>query len=183
MAKKKKQNRRRDYEKYLDSTHWQNLRQEKFKTAPNCQNCGSDKYLHVHHIRYRNLIDCVVGDLVVLCVYCHKDFHKGVVRQCKKISECELPQIKEVIQFYRKHPKLKGSKAGPLSRLQIEVRKLIRSFCSRRFPAEGTRQFIDSLEEAYRNHSVGNLVQTIGEHGAHFEEGQMEEELEATSEQ
>jgi len=41
-----------------------------------CQNCGSSKYLHVHHqTRRSKLGDDALDNLITLCVTCHQKQH------------------------------------------------------------------------------------------------------------
>lgn len=66
------------YEKYIKSKHWAALKGEKAKLArKRCAIC----YLHCghidcHHLRYGNLYDVKVTDLVWLCRECHSIAHK-----------------------------------------------------------------------------------------------------------
>jgi 5-methylcytosine-specific restriction endonuclease McrA len=44
-----------------------------------CQNCGSSKDLHVHHLVKRSeLGDDVEENLITLCTLCHKKIHLGL---------------------------------------------------------------------------------------------------------
>ncbi len=65
---------------YLLSDHWKALRSEKLRINPACQNCGFGRRLDVHHLRYRNLYDVLVTDLVTLCRRCHEKMHKNNFR-------------------------------------------------------------------------------------------------------
>lgn len=69
--------RKQRYHQYLASDHWTNLKVEKFALNGHrlCECCSSPTQPSVHHINYRNLIDCTVNDLVVLCRQCHEVFH------------------------------------------------------------------------------------------------------------
>lgn len=65
-----------EYQKYLNSPHWQKIRQEVFKEyGHRCDQCGSSKNLRVHHITYENLGEEQISDLVPLCEDCHKKLH------------------------------------------------------------------------------------------------------------
>lgn len=64
------------YKEYLQTDHWQKLREEALKRAGNrCQVCAYRKNLHVHHNTYKNIGNEDIEDLVVLCWKCHKTFH------------------------------------------------------------------------------------------------------------
>lgn len=75
------------YTDYLKSKHWFQLRQLKLEQATyRCERCGENKNLEVHHIFYRNLLDCKLYDLQVLCDICHKDIH-GIDKGLSKIKK------------------------------------------------------------------------------------------------
>ena len=64
------------YLAYLQSREWASLRKAKFnQDGYACQVCGSTFRIRVHHIRYRNLADVILSDLVVMCEVCHDDYH------------------------------------------------------------------------------------------------------------
>ncbi len=70
-----------DYQKYLQSEHWQNTR----KTALTdrnyrCEKCGRRGPLHVHHLTYANLGAERPEDLQVLCEQCHRWEHFPMCR-------------------------------------------------------------------------------------------------------
>lgn len=65
-----------EYQKYLNSPHWQKIRQAVFKEyGHRCDHCGSPKNLHIHHITYEHLGEEEISDLVPLCEDCHKRLH------------------------------------------------------------------------------------------------------------
>lgn len=65
-----------DYQTYLKSSHWQEIRKKVFKEyGYRCDQCGSTKNLHIHHITYENLGEEDISDLVPLCENCHKKLH------------------------------------------------------------------------------------------------------------
>lgn len=69
------------YVEYLDSEHWQTLRQQKLLAVDNrCEKCGAYPKrlpggslggLDVHHLTYERLWNEPLDDLEVLCVRCH----------------------------------------------------------------------------------------------------------------
>lgn len=63
---------------YLKSEHWRRLKNSKLRSQPFCENCGTERTLDVHHIRYRNLYDVQLSDLQVLCRFCHAKEHGQV---------------------------------------------------------------------------------------------------------
>ena len=65
-----------EYKQYLNSPHWQKIRQAVFKEyGHRCDHCGSSKNLHIHHITYEHLGEEEISDLVPLCEDCHKRLH------------------------------------------------------------------------------------------------------------
>lgn len=61
---------------YLKSDHWKSLKARKLVQNPNCSGCWSNAHLDVHHIRYRNLYDVDLSDLLTLCRACHIKEHE-----------------------------------------------------------------------------------------------------------
>jgi 5-methylcytosine-specific restriction endonuclease McrA len=69
-------NRRYYREEYLKSDHWKQLRIEKLKQQNyQCEKCGEQRYLDVHHEAYHSLYNVRLDDLQVLCRKCHKEVH------------------------------------------------------------------------------------------------------------
>jgi len=82
------------YQEYLQSDHWKNLRRVKLEQAGyKCSKCGSAFTLQVHHLNYRNILDVNEKDLVVLCRYCHEKEH-GIKSNARPIS----PNTRELLK-------------------------------------------------------------------------------------
>jgi hypothetical protein len=64
-----------DYERYIKSKDWQCKRYQKLEEIDYCEECGSTKNLHVHHLTYDNFMDEPMEDLQVLCKECHMKVH------------------------------------------------------------------------------------------------------------
>jgi len=65
------------YQVYLQSPHWKQLRAEKWKRShKRCGICGSKEQLQVHHMVYRQIYDVQLTDLRVLCDTCHETTHR-----------------------------------------------------------------------------------------------------------
>lgn len=60
---------------YLLSEHWKSLRKSKLSANPTCELCPSKDTPDVHHLRYKNLFDVEVSDLMTLCRSCHDQEH------------------------------------------------------------------------------------------------------------
>lgn len=69
---------------YLKSEHWKVLRREKLKLNHVCEKCGAKRYVEPHHLKYRNLYDVTVCDLLSLCRKCHREEHKVIINRKKK---------------------------------------------------------------------------------------------------
>lgn len=67
-----------DYEAYLASGHWAELRDHALHLACHaCQVCNSPHDLVVHHRTYERIGNEDIADLTVLCSECHDLFHAG----------------------------------------------------------------------------------------------------------
>lgn len=69
-----------EYAAYLESDHWKNLRAAKIKRdGAACKDCGSTRFIQVHHLNYRNIFDVILDDLKVVCRVCHEKIH-GIIK-------------------------------------------------------------------------------------------------------
>lgn len=66
-----------DYELYLTSEHWSQLREQALnRVNRRCEACRSVKCLQGHHLLYRRVLtDCTAEDIMALCDRCHKTWH------------------------------------------------------------------------------------------------------------
>ena len=67
------------YGDFLKSSYWKNVKKEVLKRDKNtCSECGSNKYLHVHHLSYSHHFEehLHLEDLITLCKSCHEKTHK-----------------------------------------------------------------------------------------------------------
>lgn len=88
------------YNDYINSDHWENLRKYKLaKSGRRCFNCGTAQRLHVHHINYRNLTDCTIDDLVVLCCVCHDALHAYLSRMNLRAHDAAARDIRRILQI------------------------------------------------------------------------------------
>lgn len=65
-----------DYENYLKTSHWQELKQRIYAKYRQCQNCGAKRGLDVHHKTYERLGHEKLSDLRLLCRECHYRTHR-----------------------------------------------------------------------------------------------------------
>jgi len=121
------------YNKYLNSKHWRELREDAFRFyGRHCFYCPEKTSgLEVHHIKYKkDLTDCMVKDVVPLCKCCHYEAHQNVHR---------LDKIKrDVLKFYKNNTKKNGKKKkraekNPEGKKYLEDR-------SKRFQATGNKK-------------------------------------------
>jgi len=70
--------RRMDYSLYLKTKEWRAKRKIILNIYGHCQLCGNNKepFYHIHHNNYENLPLEGLTDLIVLCEYCHNQFHR-----------------------------------------------------------------------------------------------------------
>ncbi len=65
------------YAAYIASDAWALQRESAFlRWGRHCNSCGRTGKLHVHHLFYRNLYNCVDNDLMPLCERCHTRVHE-----------------------------------------------------------------------------------------------------------
>ena len=65
-----------NYEKYLSSDDWKEIRAKQLRSQKVCQACGTAKNLHVHHMTYRRLGFEKLKNLRTLCHSCHFRLHE-----------------------------------------------------------------------------------------------------------
>lgn len=77
-----------EYEKYLESPHWQELRKWKLEQQRkelgynSCEKCGErpqvvtrEAALHIHHLTYERLGEERIEDVTIICRPCHDKEH------------------------------------------------------------------------------------------------------------
>jgi hypothetical protein len=81
--------RKKEYDDYIDSDHWKKIRTEALERANyKCQLCGKTHgQLHVHHNNYKNLGNEKPSDLFVLCGYCHSKYHNIPIQEKRRHSD------------------------------------------------------------------------------------------------
>lgn len=88
------------YKKYLYSKHWLSFREQAlFAAKYECEECGYDENLNVHHLSYKSLGHETLNDVQVLCYRCHMQAHEDInyakVYHCKK--EPKKPDIENIL--------------------------------------------------------------------------------------
>jgi len=70
---------------YYSSSAWKNVRERKYQATEYKCRCGLKRRLQLHHVRYDNLCDERLEDLVWLCDDCHRKTHGkgGLLRWIK----------------------------------------------------------------------------------------------------
>lgn len=106
-----------NYECYIHSGHWYHLKQtagiHRNSVCCVCQNTGKTL---AHHIRYRNLLDVLPGDLVPMCDDCHEEFHIACQKHGGYVDK-EIPAIIEITKAFQ------VSKKGAERRKRIDERR------------------------------------------------------------
>jgi len=112
---------------YLKSEHWKDLRIAKLASVDAvCARCKTrDLSNDVHHVRYKNLYDVEIRDLIVLCRHCHDLVHQFLddIRNevfCERSNQewqefvnlwggkpNEIPELRKTITEMRKAGKTK----------------------------------------------------------------------------
>lgn len=65
-----------NYKEYINSKEWKKKKQEVFnERGKECEQCGAQHYIHVHHLNYDNLGNENLEDLQILCYRCHMSKH------------------------------------------------------------------------------------------------------------
>lgn len=65
------------YNDYLKSDKWRELRLSVLERDKyTCRECGAKNKLHIHHLKYDNVFNEPLEDLIVLCEKCHSLIHK-----------------------------------------------------------------------------------------------------------
>lgn len=72
-------------DEYLKSAHWQALRRAKLEKNPQCQVCGTQYNLDVHHKEYKFLYNVKIEDLITLCRKHHILKHKKLKKRKTEI--------------------------------------------------------------------------------------------------
>ena len=86
-----------DYREYMDSESWIEFSRKIRERIGRCENCGSIKELHVHHVSYEHIGEERPQDVGVLCKSCHTALHNEVKRRTVAI-------LKEVsVSFIRRN--------------------------------------------------------------------------------
>lgn len=94
---------------YLKTEHWLKFRKEVRLLRKNCEICGSDKRLNVHHRNYKNVGRENFGDVYLVCNYHHKKLHK-IAREKKISYDKAFNFLKENDNFPRGKRRLKKPK-------------------------------------------------------------------------
>lgn len=71
-----------NYKKYINSNEWKEKRQELIdKIGYECQQCGWNHNLQVHHKTYENFGNESIDDLQLLCYTCHMSKHDNYFKK------------------------------------------------------------------------------------------------------
>lgn len=80
----------KEYDKYLNSEHWRNLRTKiAYQRNFTCEKCNKkviSKY-HIHHLTYDNIGNEKDEDLMFLCENCHNKIHNCKIEKRKVRKE------------------------------------------------------------------------------------------------
>lgn len=83
-----------DYAAYLESEHWQELRQQVIeRDGWHCRRCHRPDYVQVHHLTYARLGRERLDDLVSLCKDCHERTHADGWKPWQPPTPGQLKQL------------------------------------------------------------------------------------------
>ena len=149
----------KQYLTYLKSDHWFALRRDALLTyGRRCDNCHNTKRLHVHHRSYRQLFDCSVADLQILCEVCHNDFHLA----CKKLNlindGMDNAEVRRTIQQFRQTEAWRKREAK-LERKRLGIKPQIpRAQIRNSASVEIRKAFRMCRSEKFSKHSLENMI-------------------------
>lgn len=100
MEQRPGETRKQFYQRYMKSSQWAKKKKQYRNSGmpQNCQGCGSDYRLHMHHRSYKRLGNERLHDLVPVCENCHNKIHinydeqdgiKDLWRTSKKVLKKE----------------------------------------------------------------------------------------------
>lgn len=98
-----------EYYKYLKSKDWSDIKLDLIHTRGNkCERCGNKRkhfrYLHIHHLTYRNIGNEKPEDLEILCAPCHRKEH-GIEKHRRRNGK--TPSKRKITQGHSKKNKLR----------------------------------------------------------------------------
>lgn len=152
------------YNQYLQSDHWQNLRMAKLEMVKRtCEHCGATGSLDCHHIRYRDLYDVQLSDLAALCRDCHEWLHSGIRKTgpaetleamaiAIKIGKDLHGQRKRRTRVFRLHDK-KCKK--------LMVRKIFKRIARSQWTSSAVRQAVDDLNRLAKSWDTSSPEHTV----------------------
>lgn len=154
--------RKGNYLRYLDSGHWKNLRRKKISTQPYCYVChiGNIQF-HVHHIHYRNLLDCTLDDLLVLCQPCHELLHFALKCRGLKQSDLDKDQTKALVEEFLSMPEIKRKQEKKArSRIQRAKFRIVKQ--EYKAKAKFIRNILRTIKkENYCYNSIENAIEEL----------------------
>jgi hypothetical protein len=105
---------------YLKSEDWKSLRKIKLsKKKARCQICGfASKSNDIHHLKYRNLYDVEIKDLVVVCRKCHDIIH-GLMRKYPKLKTLDRKMMWKVIRQHLDKMRITRYNGHPCRNLRL----------------------------------------------------------------
>lgn len=89
------------YLDYLQTTHWQEIKEKTYTPNSKCHFCHTKEKLNIHHRRYRSGGKSVLfheqpRHLLVLCQNCHHDWHS--IQGKAKLKEKHLLRMKFLLE-------------------------------------------------------------------------------------
>ena len=77
---------------YWQTDHWQRTRRREMGARPTCWVCEARRAVQLHHTNYVSLMREGDGDLIPVCVPCHKAVHRMHVEKGKPLDEAHVAE-------------------------------------------------------------------------------------------
>lgn len=95
-----------NYQEYLNSEHWKNIKKETYKKQDICVLCKSKDNLNIHHKSYKAKgVNVLYKEhkfkdlLIVLCKECHEEWHKYDEKWYAQITKKRMKQITKLLSL------------------------------------------------------------------------------------
>lgn len=152
---------RMNWERYLLSPHWRELKLEKFRRSEKrCFNCMSTKKIECHHIRYREFTDCTPEDLIVLCEGCHYTLHAVLKRNKLPIESVTEENILDFLDGEERKTRRKSNRIKR-KKFSKRVNRLIHQNF-KKVTLEGVKALIVELQLVVdEEESISHLVKVM----------------------
>ncbi len=164
---------RKRYDEYCVGDHWRLLKGRKFKECGRkCMRCKTKQQIHVHHVRYKNLVDVETTDLMVLCKDCHETLHSAI-----RFYELHIEDVEGVSALAMIDKFLQTDKGGKFTRKREIKKERVKAFCGNTSgkPKKKLKKLVNKAymvcqHNRYSPDSVQQLINELTEVLKHFKD-------------